>query len=83
MHSFKNNSDCVFTSLCRYKAITAAALASLESQKETEKAAALAALRAELRGEIEAAHRERDEHLENYSKVQCGVFEQTCFSSVS
>jgi len=53
----------------RHKALTATALAALESKKEAEKAAALVALRAELKGEVDAAHRERDEHLENYVKV--------------
>ena len=53
----------------RHKALTATALAALESKKDAEKAAALVALRAELKGEVDAAHRERDEHLENYAKV--------------
>ena len=54
----------------RHKALTATALAALESKKDAEKAAALVALRAELKGEVDAAHRERDEHLENYAKVR-------------
>ena len=53
----------------RHKALTATALAALESKKDAEKAAALIALRTELKGEVDAAHRERDEHLENYAKV--------------
>jgi hypothetical protein len=48
----------------------AQAIAEQAVLKDAEKAQALAALRMELRGEIDAAYKERDEHLENYTKVR-------------
>jgi hypothetical protein len=48
----------------------AQAIAEQAVLKDAEKAQALAALRLELRGEIDAAYKERDEHLENYTKVR-------------
>jgi predicted negative regulator of RcsB-dependent stress response len=63
----------VCTPLCsrtiRHKQLTEQALAALGARKDQECVQALAALREELRGEIDAAYKERDEHLENYSKV--------------
>ena len=58
----------------RHKALLAQALSTLAARKDQECQIALAALRAELKAEVDAAHRERDEHLENYSKVRRSPF---------
>ena len=53
------------------QALMAQALSTLAARKDQDCQAALGALRAELKAEVEAAYKERDEHLENYSKVRC------------
>lgn len=74
---------CIFFAVCltidsvvdhteyRHKALLSAALSTLAARKDQECQVALAALRAELKAEVDAAYKERDEHLENYSKVCC------------
>jgi hypothetical protein len=58
-----------FKFIVRHNKLTVLALADLDTRKEKEKLAAVEAQRKAMQGAVDAAHKERDEHKENYSKV--------------
>ena len=54
----------------RHQELISAALAELNERRDQEQDQALTSLRQELKALVDAAYKERDEHLENYSKVR-------------